>query len=244
LAFRGRLGRTIRKTPSVIARSSRSLAGMGLLAYGRIQGICRKISASVLYMRPSSCPIGAGVARTGAGAGLLAAAAGAAWVTTRLGIDACLVASRVVGRTTCRGVGRCDVRAGAAFGDAAGPPSIAETTTCDRAFFGASSRSLPAAAARSRCNPSSTIGPLLLQAPAPIKAATPAIRPARPYRRFITPSPHVVSIDVRHQKTVNDPGSARSCCVSTGVLIGSVETRQKRRWPTISQMSSAARSIC
>ena len=155
--------------------------------YGRIQGICRKISASVLYTRPSSCPIGAGEGRTGAGAGLLA---GAVCVATRVG--ACLVTTRVVGRTTRRTVRGCDVRAGADFGDAAGPPSIAETTTCDRAFIGASSRSLPAAAARSRCNPSSTIGPLLLQAPAPIKAATPAIRPARPYRSFITTSPYAV----------------------------------------------------
>ena len=184
------------------------------------------------------------MARTGAGPGLLAAAAGAVCVATRLGVGACLVATREVRRATRRGVRGRDVRVGAAVGDVAGPPSIAETTTCDRAFVGASSRSLPAAAARSRCNPSSTTGPLLLQAPAPIKAATPAIRPARPYRSVITPSPYAVSIDVKHQRRVNDPGTAPSCCVSTGVPLPSVETRQKRRWPTISRMSSAARSIC
>lgn len=211
-----------------------------LLVYGLIQGICRKISASVLYTRPSSCPIGAG--RTGAGAGLVAAGAGAVCVATRVG--ACLVTTRVVGRATRRAVRGCDVRVGATLGEAAGPPSIAETTTCDRAFFGASSRSLPVAAARSRCNPSSTTGPLLLQAPAPIKAATPAIRPARPYRSFMTTSPYAVSINVRHQRSVNDPSCACSCCVSTGVRLRSVGTRQKRRWPTISRMSSAARSIC
>jgi len=159
------------------------------MLYGRIQGMSRKISASVLYTR--FCRAGAGAGRViGAGAcsTVGSATTGDGSVVTDFcsgaGAGACRSATRTVGRGERVGVRFCAARVGVERG----PPSIAETTTCDRDAVGANSRPPPLAAARSRLRPSSATGPLLLHAVPPIKAAIAAIRLTLPYENAIESS--------------------------------------------------------
>ena len=178
--------------------------------HGRIHGMWRKISASVLYgpvcLWESCRATGAG----GNGAGSVReASTGAGALETADGLGAGLLtwATDCAGRCACLSTGldaavfRTDALAGADVG----PPSIAERTICELAGFGASSMLEPLTFARSCLSPSS-MDAVLDRPHAARSTAIAAATDAATFRALILSPPNANhSIDDTNAQEINGP---------------------------------------